>query len=133
MPVKFSKDEPIALILPQRRGELEATEPEIRNIESEPALQQGYIRWIESRCAWVAEASKTPLLPGEFPPFQGHYTRGTHVSGEAAGEHQTKLQLRPFFEREPPLRQPAETEPEVDRKSDGALWSRLMHFMRRSG
>jgi len=125
-PVKFSKDEPICLLLPQRRGELEAVEPEIRNIESDPPLQQRYTRWIESRRAWVDEASKTPLAKGELPSWQGHYTRGTHVTGEAAPEHQTKLELRPFLEREPPLRQPAVVEP----VATGGRWNRLLQWAR---
>ena len=130
--IRFSKDEPICLILPQRRGELEASRPEMRNIESEPELHQGYVSWIESRRAFVDQANQLKLAPGENTPWQGHYTRGSHISGAPAPEHQTKLLLQPFVERDPPLRCPASA-PEAVGRSRAGRWSRLIQRLRRTG
>ena len=106
--IRFDKDEPICMITPQRRGEMEAIAPEIRNLESAPELLQGFSAWRESRLALV-ERKKDPLGASQRE-WEGHYMRGTTVAGESAPGHQTKLDLRPFAEMEPPLYQapPAE-------------------------
>ncbi len=128
-PVRFHKDEPIALILPQRRGELEEIEPEIRNLESEPDLLDGFKEWSRSRTSFAAEMKQRPDIPGESRPWQGHYTRGTTVRGQAAPQHQTKLELRPFLEREAPLRQPTARVPSEAARESG--WKRLVKWAAR--
>jgi hypothetical protein len=119
--IKFAKDEPVCLLLPQRRNELEGFEPAIRNLESEPEVLKGFGAWDQSRKAFVAEMSKRTPRSDTVAPWQGHYTRGAHITGEAAQEHQTKLALQPFAEDEPPLRQPSPT----DRTPPISKWGRI--------
>jgi hypothetical protein len=110
--VRFDKDEPICLIVPQRRGELEAVVPEIRNIESAPEIFEGFSAWRESRLQLV-ERKKDPRA-ATLREWEGHYMRGTTVTGRQASEHQTKRDLRPFLDVEPPLYQaPPEVVPEM--------------------
>ena len=129
MKIKFAKDEPICLLVPQRRGELESFEPAIRNLESEPDLLKGFAEWDESRKAWVAEMSKRQPRGDATAPWQGHYTRGTHVTGDAAPEHQAKLTLRAFAEEELPLRKPLVMEP----RPATSRWRRFTRIFRGGG
>src|SRR5205823_928053 len=48
-PVIFERDEPICMLVPQRRGELEAFRPEIRDIEADPELNRAVDEWCRSR------------------------------------------------------------------------------------
>jgi len=105
--VKFAKDEPICMLVPQKRSELEIFEAEIRNIESDPDLQQRFRHWMESRNKFVADQKQKGSPEKGATPWQGHYMRGTTPTGEAAREHQTKLTLRAFVEREPRIDRPA--------------------------
>lgn len=97
--IRFEKDEPICMVVPQRRGEMEAMAPEIRNLESEPELLMGFNAWRESRLKLV-ERKKDPRA-ASLREWEGHYTRGTTVLGAAAPEHQVKRDLQPFAEMEP--------------------------------
>jgi hypothetical protein len=102
--VPFRKNEPICMIVPQRRGELEAFEPEIRDIASEPELERGHKTWSDSRFAFMAEKKLfiqeklQGLHPEKEAPWQPDYTLGRAPGGEEAPEHQIKLQLKPFRE-----------------------------------
>ncbi len=98
--VRFDPDEPICMIAPVRRGEVEQFEPEIRNLESEPELLRSFKTWYASR----QEAQKAALgesRPGETAPQQGHYIRGEGHLGERAENHQNKLNIQPFRSLEP--------------------------------
>ena len=55
---------------------------------------------MESRNKFVAEQKQKGPPEKGASPWQGHYTRGTTPTGEAAREHQVKLKLRSFVERE---------------------------------
>ena len=107
--VRFQKDEPICMIIPQRRGQVEVFRPEIRNIESDRELEEGHRKWAEARRQLVAEKKvlfeelKRGLNQGKVAPWQPHYFRGKAPGGEVAEEHQIRLQIRPFEELEPPL------------------------------
>ncbi len=94
--VRFERDEPICAIVPQRRGELESFIPEIRNLDGE--LRSEFQRWLESRQHNVLEM-ETHGYQGQH---EGHYTRGETVTGHKAPEHQTKMTLAAFVEREAP-------------------------------
>ena len=129
MKIRFEVDDPICMLVPQRRMELEAVEPAIRNLESNPELLHGYKEWIASRRAFVAQVSANPPKKDEPLPWQGHYTRGTHVSGEAAPKHQNKLQLRPFEEIEPPLRAIAAAVP--FKAPPSSAWDKMKRLLHR--
>lgn len=102
--IRFDKDEPICMIVPRMRGELEAVAPEIRNMESAPAILAGFNAWRESRLRLV-ERKKDPRGAASRE-WEGHYTRGTTVAGTVTPQHQVKLELRPFAEIDPPLYRP---------------------------
>ncbi len=132
MKIRFEVDDPICMLVPQRRVELEAAEPSIRNLESNPELLHGYKEWIASRRAFVAQVSANPPKKDESLPWQGHYTRGTHVSGEAAPKHQNKLQLRPFQEMEAPLRAPGALTPITPVvQSAPSTWDKVKRLLHR--
>ncbi len=115
-PVRFSKDEPMALILPQRRGELEEFHAEIRNIQSNPEIMKAFTEWARSRVEFAQKhKSQPPPAEGKPLPWQKHYTLGTAPSGEAADEHQVKLALRPFVDRDP-VQIPGQAVPEPPKK-----------------
>ena len=127
-PVKFANDEPICMLVPQKRSELEIFEPEIRNIESDPDLQTRFRQWMESRNKFVAEQKQKGPPEKGASPWQGHYTRGTTPTGEAAREHQVKLKLRSFIEREPRIErapQTAASHSEVKSASTALGWKRF--------
>jgi hypothetical protein len=96
--VIFDEGEPIALLVPQRRGELETFQPEIRAIEDVPELHQGYQQWSQSRDSFNAGLRQ----PGSKEVKQGwqkHYFQGVHLTKTPGPEHQTKLKLRDFVDR----------------------------------
>ena len=49
-----------------------------------------------------SETAQTPVQT-TGRPWQKHYVKGVGPGGEVATEHQTKLDLHPFKETEPPL------------------------------
>ncbi len=120
--VKFERGEPIAMILPIRRGEMESFEPEMRNIESEPALHQEFRTWWAKRLEKVNEDPSSDTKN----KIQGHYIRGESVTGTKAPEHQNRLELREFTELEAALlKEPPRSETPTAPKSRGFL-SRLI-------
>ncbi|WP_096286713.1 DUF6065 family protein [Mycobacterium ahvazicum] len=97
MPVRFEVDEPICMIVPQRRGELEEFAPEIRPITADPELQRKHELFLRERDAAKHAEQLARVAAGERVDWQGDYTRGTHRDGEpGAPDHQTRRRLRPF-------------------------------------
>jgi Family of unknown function (DUF6065) len=98
LPVVFEADEPICMIVPRRRGELEAFEPEICEIGEEPVLAEAYERWAESRGKFNQDL-KVPDSDAAKRGWQKDYVRGITIGGVRAKEHQTKLKLKDFAEQ----------------------------------
>jgi Family of unknown function (DUF6065) len=97
-PIHFEVDEPICMIVPQRRGELEVFEPKFCSIESCPEQEEQHKQWSTKRREYLKNL-KSGTLDEQDPGWQRHYFQGTHISGEKGSEaHQTKLYLRPFEE-----------------------------------
>lgn len=93
--VTFEIDEPICMLAPQRRGELEAFQPEIRSLENMPPLKEGYGQWSASRSEHNAG-----LAGKDGNDWQKHYFRGTAPSGANSPAHQTRLRLQEFAKRD---------------------------------
>lgn len=93
--VTFAKGEPICMIVPQRRGELEEFTPEILPIGADPALDAANARWCESRGQFNTDR-KQPGSVAAKAGWEKHYFQGTAPDGLVAPEHQTRLRLRPF-------------------------------------
>ncbi len=93
--VTFDLDEPICMIVPQKRGELESFRPVIEDIYSDGKTRCDYQAWCASRAKFLANL-KTPSSQEAKQAWQKHYFQGTSPNGRDAPEHQTKLNLRQF-------------------------------------
>jgi len=103
-PICFGKDEPIAMLVPQRRGELEQFGAVERSIHTDPELEKKYFAWASSRAAFLHDLNISNTQ-ANHEEWQRHYMRGRLPDGVAAQEHQTKLALKPFHrdsDRSPP-------------------------------
>src|SRR5277367_3633648 len=101
MPVRFEVDEPICMIVPQRRAELEEFTPELRHIESDEDLHRQHEFFLRSRDAAKQIEQLTRVAAGEQVEWQGDYTRGKHTNGEAGTpHHQTRRHLRSFVQQQ---------------------------------
>ena len=135
--VKFRKDEPICMILPQRRGELEAFRPEVRNIESEPELDKGHQEWSDARRQLVgekkvlAEETTRGMHKAKPAPWQPEYFLGTAPGGAKALEHQIRLEVRAFDEMEAPREAVAAPEDGQPSRERGSVLDRVKRLWRR--
>ena len=96
-PVKFEAGEPICMLVPQKRGELETIQPVVRDLKDESELKRQYKAWAESRQNFLADLM-FPESEAREASWQKHYYRGTTIDETPAPEHQTKLTLKPFVE-----------------------------------
>ena len=105
-PVSFAIGEPIAMIVPQPRGELECFDPVIRPIGADPKLEAAFRAWQESRRDFN-KALQQPGSMAQQAKWQKHYVRGESVVGDEGGQsarrvaHQSKLALAAFREDMP--------------------------------
>lgn len=89
-PVRFGPEDPLCLIVPQRRGELERFQTRVGPITADDDLHQAYQAWAKDRRQYMSGPRR--------PEWQGFYMRGTSPTGHSAREHQTKLRLETFVE-----------------------------------
>lgn len=97
--VTFAQDEPIAMIAPVRRGELERFRPVFRPLEADSETEAGFLAFSESRDAFNRSIA-TRRSEAAGPGWQRHYMRGETVAGKRAREHQTGLTLARFVEEQ---------------------------------
>lgn len=123
--IKFDREDPICMMMPLRRGDVEAFAPEIRNLHSEPALEASYEAWHQRRKE-IAKAAQGLSMKEAGNLMQGNYIRGETELGAHAREHQNKLQVKPFADREeaPPAK-PSEAAPEIVDSKKG-LFGRIL-------
>jgi hypothetical protein len=93
--VRFAAGEVIALIVPQRRGELERFEPRLVPLPEDPDLASRHEFFKRSRSAFVKDL-KVEDSPAQEAGWQRYYFQGRDPDGTVAPEHQTKLKLKPF-------------------------------------
>jgi hypothetical protein len=91
VPVSFQVGEPIAMIMPIRRGEIETFEITMRDIAVDQDVQREYTAWYDSRKKFletyrVARPKRTV--------WQKHYFMGNTVTGTTFEDHQTNLKVR---------------------------------------
>jgi hypothetical protein len=119
--IRFDRGEPICMLVPMRRGEVESFVPDVRDLASEPQLQANYRAWHERRKANAAAAGQAS--PGEAGKFmQGNYIRGHTELGERATEHQNQLHLRPF----PGIDKSPIVEPVEEPAKQGSFFTRVL-------
>jgi hypothetical protein len=102
-PVVFEEGEPFCVVVPQRRGELEAFRPEIRELASDPETSREYE--VFSRVRTDMQIKKfLSQYSREYEQYktdwERHYYKGLAPSGAAAPEHQTTLRLAEFVQAE---------------------------------
>jgi hypothetical protein len=98
-PVTFEAGEPYCMVVPQRRGVLEAFEPSMHDIGDDAELQRRLGLFFESRRQLHVKHEAARVLTGFedlATDWEQDYFRGRTADGERAPEHQTRLQLRPF-------------------------------------
>lgn len=96
-PIAFEENEPICMLVPQRRGELEAFLPEIWDIAADPVLRAAHEAWARSR-AWFLADMAEPGSEAAARGWQKDYFRGVAPGHVHAPEHETKLPLHGFEE-----------------------------------
>jgi hypothetical protein len=95
-PVRFEKDEPFCHLMPVRRGELEAVEPELRLLSEDLELKRQHDAWGASRSQFNTDL-RQPGSPAQAERWQKMYHRGVGPDGmESAADHRTRIKLRPF-------------------------------------
>jgi LPS sulfotransferase NodH len=97
-PIVFESNEPIAMVTPMPRYQLERFEPEIRNISDVPQLEARYEEWLRSRQKHNVEI-RIPNSKAQREGWQRHYMRGTTLRSEIAEDHQTSLSLKSFIDK----------------------------------
>ena len=97
-PVVFEAGEPIAMISPVRRGQLEGFLAEIQPLSRDQETFANYTAWSKSRDSFNADL-KVSGSAAKKAGWQKDYTRGRTITGEAAPEHQTALELKDFSDK----------------------------------
>ncbi|HEX7168217.1 MAG TPA: DUF6065 family protein [Acidimicrobiales bacterium] len=94
-PVLFSAGEPICMIVPQRRGELEAFEPRVGDMDEDSDIAASFDAWQRQR----NDQLKTALRSNTFKTdrfVDQLYMKGLRPDGTSAAVHERRRQLRPF-------------------------------------
>lgn len=96
VPIRFEKGEPICMIFPIARGEIERFAPEIRAISENPELEAQFSEWKQSR----EEANRQLRQSGSTRFWQKHYYLGKTPRGEGFPTHQVNINVRKFRDSE---------------------------------
>lgn len=94
IPVRFSKGDPICMLVPYPIDLIERFEAINSSLESEPTLLARYKQWVESRQSFNAKKGRTPK------EWQKNYYGGKHPDGAIAPKHRTSIKLSRF--QDPP-------------------------------
>jgi hypothetical protein len=92
VPIRFEKDEPICMIFPISRGEVERFQPEIRRLSDDKELEVEFKEWKASREAFNRQIQE----PTSVRTWQKHYFVGKTITGNVFDRHQVKLKVRKF-------------------------------------
>lgn len=98
-PVEFAAREPICMIVPQRRHDLEKFSPVLKDVRDEPEVHGQLNRWHANRAEQLRRSflfRNGRLAVDDNQPDALQYLRGLYPDDSPAPEHQTKLVLRPF-------------------------------------
>jgi len=97
-PVTFEVDEPIAMISPFLRGDIERFRPQALPLAADPKWQSSYQEWSRSRSSFnVALKEREPAAVAVG--WQRHYMLGVTIEDSDAPDHQTALSLAPFEDK----------------------------------
>jgi hypothetical protein len=87
--------EPLAMLLPQRRGELEGVRPRVRPLESDEDLEAAYRAWERDREGFLRELPDAGSEAARRK-WQKDYYRGRGLDGSSPAHHQVRLRLSAF-------------------------------------
>ena len=93
--VEWKAGEPVAMLVPQRRGDLEVFRPRVADLRGNQELWDGYTNWIHERQDFLA-AQKRGDMDAVKKRFQKHYFTGQTNEGTAFEAHQKARNVRPF-------------------------------------
>ncbi|MBK8257944.1 MAG: hypothetical protein IPK82_35425 [Polyangiaceae bacterium] len=97
--IRFEKGEPICMLVPMRRRELESFNPDVYALNDDPEVSKEYRLWRESRSKFISDLAAREDETVKVG-WQRDYFLGRGPSTEAdSGEHQTKLTLKPFVRK----------------------------------
>ena len=85
--------------LEKQKGEIEQVDPVLRNLSDEPELASLHQEWARSRAKHNADL-KVPNSKARKDGWQRHYVRGMSIRETPAREHQTKLSLQEFRDKQ---------------------------------
>lgn len=91
--VAWMPGDPIAMVVPQSRAQLDGWEPEIHDLEEEPELATTYRAWSASRDAFNARSDRRPS------DVEGDYKRGVVHGVDAPTTHRQRIRLPAFVDR----------------------------------
>jgi hypothetical protein len=99
--VTFEHDEPICMVRPQRRHELESVEPDVRSAEEGEDAEVGelWTAWKQRRHALLVRkflAEHSDDFADSRREWEGDYFRGRTIAGDKFDDHVTKRRLKPF-------------------------------------
>jgi hypothetical protein len=95
VPVSFKAGEPIAMIMPMRRGEIETFGITVRDLTTDGNLQREYHAWSESRRDFLDAFNSGKQ---DRMGWQKDYFFGTSAHGEKFQGHQVQLKIGPVVD-----------------------------------
>ena len=93
--VEFAEGEPVAMLVPQKRQDLEGFSVRKAELASNPDLAQGYSEWVTSRQNFLA-AQRNGDAEAIKKKYQKHYFSGQTLKGVHFDGHQKKRRLKTF-------------------------------------
>lgn len=93
-PVRFAPGEPVCFLFPLPRDLIPRTEPRLRPIADDPALDAAYRDWSASRAGFNV-GLKNPESEARAQGWQRDYHRG-RIGEATAEDHLTRLRPKPF-------------------------------------
>ncbi len=97
LPVVFERGEPLCMLVPQRRHDVERVRPAFRSLEAEPELERKVRGWAASREDFLTDLAADGT-DARNRRWQKDYFQGHEVDGTKAPVHQTKLRVRDFVD-----------------------------------
>jgi len=98
-PLIFEEGEPFCHIFPLSRNLVEDVEPEIRTLESDPALKERCDMWTTSRDRFNRDLGVAGS-EAQSESWQTFYSAGRHLDGTAGPDaHRTKRKVREFVQQ----------------------------------
>lgn len=95
--VRFERDEPFAMLVPQGRHDLELYRPVVRPLSDAPKILESVHRWTDrSRRQLVRMFVAEHVSEVSGAEWDGAYMRGEHLDGSRFEDHRLRRELKPF-------------------------------------